>query len=335
MKKIRWGILSTASIARQRFVPAILKSEKSEIVAVASRKIENARLFSKEFSIARAYGSYEELLSDAEVDAVYIPLPNHMHGEWTIAAANAGKHVLCEKPMAVDETEALAMATRCRECGVLLMEGFMYRLNPRTLKMKDLIDGGMIGEVRNIVVENSFPLESAGNSRMIPGKGAGSIMDVGCYCINAARYFMGSEPVVVTANQRLDIATGGDTSTSALLEFDNGWTALINSSFEMMYRNSIKIVGSEGLIQTNRLFSPPTEGKIGFTIELRNGAVQEYELDAVDQFLVETDWFVDCINNEASIPLDPFLDAVPNARVIDAIRESARTHQRVKFPASR
>lgn len=328
--RVRYGILGTASIARRRFVPAVRKSEKSEVVAIASRELASADEFAAKLNIPRPYSGYEALLEDPAVEVVYIPLPNHLHAQWTIRAADAGKHVLCEKPMAVDAEEAQRMADHCRRRGVLLMEGFMYRLNPRTLMIGQMLRDGAIGEVRAVVAQFAFSIDSSSNTRLIPGKGAGSLMDVGCYCINFSRYAFGADPVAVHAHQRIDGVTGADMTTSAILEFDGGQTALVNCSFETAFRSSVEVAGSEGILRADRFFTPPQEGKIGFSIDSGRGDVQHFEVDAVDQFLVETDHFSDCVRGRAQLALDPHEDAAPNAKVIDAIRESAGSGCRVE-----
>jgi len=237
--------------------------------------------------------------------------------------------VLCEKPMAVDGEEAKRMADACREAGVILMEGFMYRLNPRTIAIRKAIEDGLIGDLRNAVIEFSFMLGTRDtyrdDSRMIPGKGAGSLMDVGCYCLNFARCAFGEEPRAVTAIQDIDEATGGDMSTSAILDFGSGRTALITTSFRTSYRNSICLAGDKGVLRADRFFTPLEEGKTVFTVTPSHGDAQAFEFDAVNQFLLEIEHFSDCVLGVSKVLLDPYSDAVPNALAIDAIRESART----------
>lgn len=328
---VRWGILGTASITRRRFLPALAKSEKSRAVAIGSRELARAQEFAREFDIPRPYGSYQEVLDDPEIECIYIPLPNHMHAEWTMRAADAGKHVLCEKPMAVDAVEATEMVAHCARRRVILMEGFMYRLNPRTKMIREVIDSGLIGDVRAVVAQFAFNIGSRANSRLIPGKGAGSLMDVGCYCINFCRFAMDAEPEWVMAHQRLDDEVGCDMTTSALLGFSGGRTALVNCSFETAFRSSIDVAGAAGVLRAERFFTPPETGRIGFVVETHDGQVRTFETDAVNQFLVETDHFADCVRGRTSVFLDPAADAVGNARAIEAVRESAGTLCRVEI----
>ena len=321
-RKVRWGVISSANIAQRRFIPAILKSELAELLAIGSRSSDTAQALAGNFNIPRYYGSYQAMLDDPEIDAVYIPLPNAWHAEWTIKAADAGKHILCEKPMALDAEEAVAMADHSRDKGVLLMEAFMYRFNPRTLKIKKVIEQGLIGDLRTLYSEFSFTLEARHDSRLIPGKGAGSLMDVGCYCVNISRYLFGEEPAAALAAATHHPEIRCDMTQSAILEFQGGRTALMNSSFETGYRNSLVAAGTEGVLKVDKPFTPDEQGKIGFRVETRDGRIHTFEVDAVDQFLLEIDHFSRCVAEGKTPMLDPYAEAVANARVIDAIRES-------------
>jgi xylose dehydrogenase (NAD/NADP) len=318
--RVKWGILGVASIARRRFMPALLKSSKSQAVAIGSRDLAKAQEFVSEFDIARPYGSYQEVIDDPEVEVVYIPLPNELHAEWTMKAADAGKHVLCEKPMALDGDEALRVANHCRDRGVLLMEGFMYRLNPRTRKIKELVESGALGEIRTVVAQFGFTIDTSKAIRLNATRGAGSLMDVGCYCINVSRCMLGEDPDWVLASQRMQ--NGYDMSTSAILGFSGDRTAMIGCSFETAFRSSLEIAGTEGVLRAEPFFTPTNEGKSSFSIRARN-ETEVFETDAVDQFLVETDHIADCVRGLAEVALDPHKDAVPNALTIDAIRLAA------------
>lgn len=327
--KVRWGILGTASITRRRFLPALHKSAKSESVAVASRDLARAQEFAREFDIHRQYGSYEELLRDPDVEAVYVPLPNDLHTEWTIKAADAGKHVLCEKPMAVSAQEAIEMADFCRDKGVLMMEGFMYRLNPRTIKIKKAVESGVLGEIKTVIAEFGFRIDS-NNVRLNSLRGAGALMDVGCYCVNISRHVFGETPAWVMASQRLHPEFGCDMSTSAMLGFSGDRTALISCSFETNFRSSLEIIGDEGILKAEPFFTPPNEGISSYSVKIGN-EVEVFETPAVDQFLVETDHFADCVRGRSTLELDPYTDAVPNALTIDAVRQAAESHCRVQI----
>ena len=234
---VKWGILGTARIAKSRFMPAAIKSRKAQVVAIGSRNMEKAQEFASEFNIHKQYGSYQEVLDDSDVEAVYIPLANQLHAQWTIKAADAGKHVLCEKPMGQDTDEVLAMAEHCKQKGVKLMEAFMYRTNPRTKLIKDVIDSGQLGDVKIIHMEFSFLFDDWKDSRYMPGKGAGCLMDVGSYCINVSRYLFGSEPLCAYATMHKHHEIGCDMTTSSILEFCGDRVALINCSFETGFAN--------------------------------------------------------------------------------------------------
>ena len=330
-QKVRWGTLGTASITRRRFLPALRKSNKSVAFAVASRDSAKAEEFAAEFYIPRHYGSYEELLADPDVEAVYVPLPNDLHAEWTMKAADAGKHVLCEKPMAVSRDEAVAMATRCRERNVLLMEGFMYRLNPRTIRIKEMVDRAVLGEVKTVIAQFGFTIDPQ-NTRLNSSKGAGSLMDVGSYCINVSRHMFGEQPLWAMASQQLHPEFGCDMSTTAVLGFSRDKTALVSCGFENSFRSSLEVVGTKGVLKAEPFFTPPNEGISSFSIRANN-ETQVVESPAVDQFLVETDHFADCVRGRSKIALDPYQDAIPNAAAIDSIRLSAESGQRVEIPA--
>ena len=218
-RPFRWGILSAANIARRRFVPGLLEGTEGQLGAVAARDGDRARAFASEFGIPRAYDSYDALLEDPEVDGVYIGLPNSLHAEWTVRAAAAGKHVLCEKPLARRAADVDRMAAACAEAGVLLMEAFMYRHHPQHARVRELVASGEIGEPAYFRATFSFAMDAERRSRDVrvrPDLDGGAFMDVGCYTLNAARFLFDAEPIEVTALQRLDPALGVDTTFAAL-----------------------------------------------------------------------------------------------------------------------
>ncbi len=242
--KIRWGLLSTARINR-RLIPAIRQSERGELVAVASRSLESAQAYATEWDIPIAYGSYEDLLAADTVDAVYISLPNHLHAEWSIKALEAGKHVLCEKPFALTVADADAMFAAAEHTGKVLMEAFMYRHHPQTLKLKQLLDDGAIGDIKLIRAHFSFPLDNDANIRLHPEKGGGALWDVGCYPMSIAQYIAGGAPTEIAVQQAFD-ANGVDRTTTAQLRYENGVMAQISCSFEMQFSTSLEVQGSLG-----------------------------------------------------------------------------------------
>ncbi len=214
---LNWGILGCARIARRGLIPGIAASKSGSLVALASRDLATARAWAREFNIPTAYGSYQEVLDDPAIEAVYIPFPNELHKPWVLAAADAGKQVLCEKPLALDAGEAGTLVEHCRKRGVLLMEAFMWRHQPRTLELLELVQSGAIGELRLIRSSFSFPI-GPGDWRLDPARGGGSLFDVGCYGVNMARLFAASEPVRASAMAHQG-DTGVDLSLTAQLEF--------------------------------------------------------------------------------------------------------------------
>ncbi len=244
MKKIRWGLLSTARINR-RLIPAIRESERGELVAVASRSLASAEAYAKEWDIPVAFASYEEMLASDAIDAVYIPLPNHLHAEWTIKALDAGKHVLCEKPFALTVADVDMMVAAAERTGNVLMEAFMYRHHPQTLKIKELLEAGAIGDIKLVRAHFSFPLEDDGNIRLHPDKGGGALWDVGCYPMSIAQYIAGGAPIEIAAQQVTD-ANGIDRTFTAQMRYPNGILAQISCSFEMQFCTTLEIQGSKG-----------------------------------------------------------------------------------------
>ena len=253
--KLRWGIMGCARISRRGLIPGIQGSQTGELAAIASRDRAAARAWAHEFQIPRSYGSYEELLADPAIDAVYIPLPNELHEPWTIAAAHAGKHVLCEKPLARTVAEAERMTAACRARGVLLMEAFMWRFQPRVEAIRKLIDSGAIGDIRLIRTSFSFPIDP-GDWRLDPARGGGALFDVGCYGVSAARLFADAEPTHVKAFARRG-ETGVDLTLVAQFAFPSGIIGVLDCGFEEPFRCSIEIVGTDGVVEIPRAFLPP------------------------------------------------------------------------------
>ena len=216
---LRFGVLGCAAIAVRKVIPAIHRSERCEVVAIASRDADRAAATATDLRIDRHHGSYDDLLSDPDVEAVYIPLPNHLHASWTRRAAEAGKHVLCEKPLALDTAEAAGMIEGCRRAGVVLMEAFMYRVHPLWTRVHELVTDGSIGELQAIQAFFSYRNLDPENIRNIAAYGGGALMDIGCYPINVARWLFGEEPSDVVGSVRFDPTFGTDVLSSAVLDF--------------------------------------------------------------------------------------------------------------------
>ncbi len=326
---IRWGVLSTARHARGTVIPAIQAAQDAEVVAVASRDGERARAFADALGIPTAYGSYEELLADPQVDAIYIPLPNHLHAPWSIRAAEAGKHVLCEKPIALNAAEAEEMAAAFERAGRVLAEAFQWRHHPQGLRVRELVQEGAIGDVKLIDAGFSFTLEDTGDVRWDPEMGGGALYDLGCYPISLVRFIAGAEPVAVTAQIRWH-SSGVDEAVVATLEFPGGVLSHINCSFAMPLRRYFEVVGTGGSLYVNRGYNP--KGDTPDEI-VRYGADRvEQERIALPQqnsYVLMVEDFGRAVRGEAPQRFTP-QDAVANMRVIDAIFRAAREGVRVE-----
>lgn len=247
MKKLRWGLLSTARINRV-LIPPLRMSARNELTAVASRDLAKAQAYASERGIPRVFGSYESMLADPDIDVIYNPLPNNMHAEWTIKAAQAGKHILCEKPMANTVEEVDAMTEAAQKAGVVLMEAFMYRHHPQTLKVKELVESGVIGKLQLIRGSFTFKIGNEEDVRLNASLGGGSIWDVGCYPISYARLIAGAEPVEVFGWQVTGQVSGVDETFTGQMKFSNGVIAQFDSGFRTPRRTHIEIVGDKGNI---------------------------------------------------------------------------------------
>ncbi|EFM11724.1 oxidoreductase domain protein [Paenibacillus curdlanolyticus YK9] len=323
---MRWGVIGCAGIAVHSVIPAIQQSERGEVAAIASRGIDKARETAQKLNIAKAYGAYEELLADPDIDAVYIPLPNHLHKEWTIKAAEAGKHVLCEKPAALDAAEAEQMIAACRNAGVLFAEAFMYRLHPRVERVKSIIASGEIGELR--AVNGCFTFnnaEDAGNVRYRQEWGGGSIYDVGVYPLSAARWIIGAEPEAATVHALFSEQHGGvDMMASGLIEFANGVGMTFDCGMWAAYRQGVEVLGTEGRIELKGAFTDSEP----FTVYTKEGERVEGPFSDINNYVSQADQFARAVFGEAIYPF-PAEDAIANMRLVDACLLSARTRSRV------
>lgn len=322
--KLRWGILSTAKI-NDRLLPAFAKSTTADVVAVASRDLAKAKGYAVKKGIPTAYGSYESLLADPKIDAVYISLPNALHDEWTRKAADAGKHVLCEKPLTVNAAEAEALVAHCRSRGVRLMDGFMWPHHPRTAKIRETIKSGIIGEVEKVVAAFTFNLDGlpTGNIRMQPQAGGGGLLDVGCYTTYAIRWWMGSEPLRVYAAAHY--VNGVDVGMSGVMTFAHGRTATFDCGFTHPLRTHVEIVGTTGTIRVPNLWIPDAhasfeilrqEGDFGLRTEVVNTPGEDQIVHMIDDFAAAVREKHECFPNPD--------EAVRTARVMDALAKSAR-----------
>jgi xylose dehydrogenase (NAD/NADP) len=319
-KKIRWGVLSTANIGRAAVIPAIQAARNGEVVAVASRDLEKAKEFAGRLGIPHAHGSYMALLEAEDIDAIYIPLPNSLHREWTIRAAQAGKHILCEKPLALNADECLEMDAAARQHGVILMEAFMYRFHPRTQKALGMARAGAIGELRMIHSAFTFRLTRPDNIRWSAELGGGSLMDVGCYCVNISRSAAGKEPEVVQAVARWS-SSGVDEQMAGTLQFAGGLLAQFDSALTMDRREAYELAGTDGFLAVEAAFLPGTDP---VSIEEVHGRQPHklHTINGADEYQLMVEHFADCIL-QGKTPRYPAAEAAANLRVIRALYRSA------------
>jgi len=325
-QSIRWGILGTANIARRALVPAIGRSKNGQVAAVASRGEEKAKGFAAELGIRRAYSSYEALLDDPKVDAVYIPLPNSLHLEWTIKAAQAKKHILCEKPLALSAAQCLEMADAARHNGVKLMEAFMYRFHPRSAQVLERVHGGAIGQLSLIQASFTFALRNRENIRLQPELGGGSLMDVGCYCVNVARTLAGQEPLEVQAFADWG-ASGVDERMVGTLCFPSGAYAQFDSGLVLPRRERYFVVGSEGEIFVEKAFLPG-DSDVSY-METRAGETKNQIVRGADEYQLMAEHFAECVLEDKPVCY-PAQEAAANMRVIEALYRSARSGGRLE-----
>lgn len=317
---IRWGVLGVANIARRAVIPAIQRSGNGRLAAIASRGRARADAAAREFGFARAHGSYEALLDDPDVQAVYIPLPNALHREWTIRCAEAGKHVLCEKPLALSPAECDEMIAACTEHRVLLMEAFMYRFHPRTEEVARLVRAGELGEVRMVRAAFTFQTTNpANNVRFRPDLGGGALYDVGCYTINVSRMVLG-EPEEVFACGRIG-AYGVDEQVGAALRFGGGRLALIDCGLTLPRREEYEVIGTEAHLRVPRAFLPGTADS---EIHLTRGAEGTNRIiPGAEQYQRMVEHFGHAIATGSPVGLPPE-DASRNVGVISALLASLR-----------
>ncbi|MFI5311341.1 MAG: Gfo/Idh/MocA family protein [Gemmatimonadales bacterium] len=314
--------MSTANIGRAAVNPAIRASRNGTLLAVASRDSERARAFAAKHEIPRHYGSYEALLDDAEVDAVYVPLPNHLHAPWTIRAAVRGKHVLCEKPLALTAAECREMERAAAANGVKLMEAFMYRFHPRTEKAAELVRSGALGSVRAIRSVFTFRLNRADDIRLDAAMGGGALMDVGCYCVNASRTLAGSEPVEAQAWATWG-ASGVDTELSGSLRFEGGLVAHFDCSLTLERRELFEVAGTDASITVEAAFRPGA-GSVAIVEHRARGEEVRHEIAGADEYVLMVEHFADCVIHDRPVRYAA-AEAAANMAALEALYESARS----------
>jgi predicted dehydrogenase len=328
-RKIRWGVLSTANIGLKKVIPGMQQGQYCEINAIASRDLTRAREAASALNIPAAYGSYEELLSDPNIDAVYIPLPNHMHVPWTIKAAEAGKHVLCEKPISMTEAEAESLLAVRARTGVKIGEAFMVHSHPQWIRLRELLNEGRIGELHSMTGFFSYYNVNPANIRNIVDVGGGGLMDIGCYLVQAARFAFGRQPARVVSAIDRDPQTGTDRLTSAILEFPAG-QAIFTCSTQLVPYQRFHFLGSKGRIEleipVNAPPDRPTHLFLDSGADLFGGGITTETFPACDQYSLQGDAFSRAILDDTSVPV-PVEDAIQNMAVIEAIFRSSTTSQ--------
>lgn len=322
---LKWGLLSTARINRA-VIPAIRSARRSRLAAVASRERERAEDYAREWKIDRAHGSYEALLADPEIDVIYNSLPNQLHAEWSIKALRAGKHVLCEKPLAVSVAEVDAMSEAAAETGRVLAEAFMYRHHPQTLKVQELVAKGSLGELRVIHGAFSFVLRRPGDVRLIKELGGGSVWDVGCYPISYMRMVAGAEPVEVFGWQVAE-AEGVDETFAGQLRFANGLLGQFDCGFRSAGRAYMEIVGSEGVLQLSEPFKPGARasillrrGDLTETVVIEGGELYGWEVKDMEEAILD-----------GKPPRISLRDSRGNVAAIAALLESASSGRAIRL----
>ncbi|MGA2727384.1 MAG: Gfo/Idh/MocA family oxidoreductase [Terracidiphilus sp.] len=323
-KKIRWGVLSTASIGVRKVLPAMQKGEYSSVAAIASRSLAKAKETAAKLGIPTAYGSYEELIADPRVDAIYNPLPNQFHVPWTIKAAEAGKHVLCEKPISLTVAEAESLLRVRERTSVKIGEAFMIRSHPQWLRTKALIDAGRIGQLRCIMGCFSYFNIDPANIRNRMESGGGALYDIGCYCIQASRYAFGAEPVRVVGCIDRDPTMHTDRLTSAILEFQNG-QAIFTCSTQLVPYQRVQFLGTKGRIEIEIPFNAPNDRPTRIFIDggdLFGADRVTEEFPICDQYTLQGDQFSKAIIEDTDVPV-PLEEAIRNMKVIEAIFRSA------------
>jgi predicted dehydrogenase len=322
MNRLKFGILSTAKIGWEKVIPAMQRGQRTSVVALASRDLARAQKVARQCGVDRAYGSYEELLADPQVDAIYNPLPNHLHVPWSIRALEAGKHVLCEKPIAMSAAQAQALVEAAgRHPSLKVMEAFMYRFHPQWVLARQIVTAGGVGTIKTIATFFSYYNVDAANIRNQSDIGGGGLMDIGCYCISLARFLFDAEPVRVCALVERDPDMQIDRVSSALLDF-GGRTATFTCGTQLAPYQRVQIFGDQGRVEIEIPFNAPPDRECRLWHQT-NEKIQEHLLPVCDQYTLQGDLFAKAVLENLQVPT-PLADAVANMRVIEAVDRSDR-----------
>jgi predicted dehydrogenase len=327
--RVRWGVLGAAQIALKKVIPGMQKSSRCEIVAIASRDLARAKTAAEQLGIQKAYGSYEELLKDPSIDAIYNPLPNHLHVPWSVKAAEAGKHVLCEKPIALTAEEAQQLIAVRDRTGVKIGEAFMVRAHPQWLRAREIVESGAIGELRSILSVFSYFNTDPKNIRNIPEFGGGAVMDIGCYPITLSRWLFGREPQRVMSLIERDPQLGIDRLSSAILDFAPG-QAVFTCSTQLVPFQRMQILGTRGRIEMEIPYNIPPDRPSRIFIDdgsqLAGRSARIEEFPTCDPYTAQGEAFARAIQENTEVPV-PLEDAVKNMAVIEAVLRSGQTAQ--------
>lgn len=332
ISKLRWGVLSTANIARRKVIPGMKQGKYTSINAIASRDLAKARKAASEHNIPTAYGSYEELLADPKIDAVYIPLPNQLHVPWTIKAAEAGKHVLCEKPLSLTVAEAKSLLAVRARTGVKIGEAFMVNCHPQWVRVRELLAEGRIGQLRSVAGLFSYFNIDLNNIRNNTDSGGGALMDIGCYLIHASRYAFAQEPTRVVALLDRDPQMRIDRLTSAILDFPGGefpgGQSIFACSTQLIPYQRIHFFGTHGRIEIEIPFNSPPDRPTRIIIDesgdLFGGGIKTETFPVCDQYTLQGDAFSKAVLEGTEVPV-PVEDAIANMAVIEAVFKSAKS----------
>lgn len=320
-KELRWGVLGTAKIARTKVIPAIQRSALSSVVAIASRTSQRAKEVAEQLDIPKSYGSYEDLLGDADIDAVYIPVPNHLHVPLSLQALEAGKHVLCEKPIATNAADAEALLRVASTFPELrIMEAFMYRFHEQWKYAREIVSSGRLGPIKTVHSMFSYHNVDDTNVRNVKEIGGGGLLDIGCYCISLSRFIFGKEPIRAFGILDIDPSFGTDRAASGILDFGDG-TATFTCSTQMAPFQHVLILGTEGRLELDIPFNAPRDRPCRLSV-YDGPERDEVELAPSDQFLAQVDAFARSVLDGSEVPT-PLDDAVANMKSIDAVQRSA------------
>jgi predicted dehydrogenase len=327
-RRVRWGVLGAASIAVRRAIPGMQKGEWCEIAAIASRDLNKAQQAAQGLGIAKAYGSYDELLADSTIEAIYNPLPNKLHVPWTTRAAEARKHVLCEKPIGVTAADAEALIAVRDRTGVKIEEAFMVRTHPRWLRIRELVRGGRIGQLRAVSGSFTYFNRDPKNIRNSVADGGGALLDIGCYSVTLSRFLFGEEPLRVLGSIERDPEMKTDRLTSVIMDFPSG-QATFTCSTQLAYNQRMTLLGTTGRIDVERPVNPPNDQPSRILVDDNPGdptgaGIQAEAIPTCDQFAIQGDLFSRAIreNGELAVPLE---DSLRNMRAIDAIFRSGES----------